>query len=603
MRVFRPALAAGDPRPIDGDVVRATCADVMRAGHFFVALPLRIRSEPRPDEETHWEIFSGRLLDETQTRERRRFEAWSVYLVDPTGMPSAEPVVSLKFDTAGGRVYCTRAILCHAHETYDAGDNVLLTREVQRWQRELVGVAVLDDLPDAGALRDELACLVFQAVVGTNRLPLTSIETPLPGFALGQLANCYRPSAVGGPMTTPDEWAAVPGEVELAPAERPKHLEFVLRASAMAAGSPPANVLQTLREVFNAVTLSPYTDFVARVFAALRRWAADGPITEADRIDFLAHLVRQLWRHLTAYDLVTFHHRGSNYPDALLLDDLTAELLSAANYRPNLFVGDDRPARLRRRAVRQCVLLRLQYAGHPVPDAPTSPGENLRVLPDPFARVPEEQILSPKARRRQLFIADLPADPRLLRDCFADLERPEERFELGTALFLDRPLGFAKAPGEPDQTWLASHLSFSRSIADGRLRLLESRGDWLPPGAVDRWQQDLAVQAVEGLPLRNTGPPARPGVVSLHDALRVADDFVFLRTTRRALTEFAVQYRDVLPPGQWRLLIPGGTAERPTLSLFDERLSFRVELAADVSRGYRTRGGAETVRAGFRQIS
>ena len=51
-------------------------------------------------------------------------------------------------------------------------------------------------------------------------------------------------------------------------------------------------------------------------------------------------LLRQLGRHLTAYDLVTFHHRGANYPDALLLDDLLRRYLLRIERTPELFVGD-----------------------------------------------------------------------------------------------------------------------------------------------------------------------------------------------------------------------------------------------------------------------
>jgi hypothetical protein len=188
MPSFRQALAGSDCRPVTAEIVRDLCAAVTRATHFFAAPPLRIIVENCPHKEVFWEVFHGRLLDATQTRERRRFEAWNVQLVDAAGARSVEPVISLKFDAGAGHVYVTRAILCHAHEPYDAGGNVVLTREVQRWQRELIGTVTLDDLPDAGALHDELACQMFQAVVGTSRLPLTSVETPLPAFALGQLA-------------------------------------------------------------------------------------------------------------------------------------------------------------------------------------------------------------------------------------------------------------------------------------------------------------------------------------------------------------------------------------------------------------------------------
>jgi len=53
-----------------------------------------------------------------------------------------------------------------------------------------------------------------------------------------------------------------------------------------------------------------------------------------------------------------------------------------------------------------------------------------------------------------------------------DLQEPEELQELGTAVFLDRPLGALKHPGEPDCTPLLSYQAFSRFIARTRLRFL-----------------------------------------------------------------------------------------------------------------------------------
>jgi hypothetical protein len=100
--------------------------------------------------------------------------------------------------------------------------------------------------------------------------------------------------------------------------------------------------------------------------------------------------------------------------------------------------------------------------------------------------------------------------------------------------------------------------------------------------------------------------------VSLHDALRVSDDFILLQTTRRALEDFCGQYdlsplRDGLagvvpPPADWRLLVPGGSEREPTLCLYDRQLVASVELAADVRAGYATRGGAEFPRAGLRVV-
>src|SRR5947208_176843 len=84
--------------------------------------------------------------------------------------------------------HITRAILCYAWEGYHAGDNVYLSRPTHKWVRELVGTISLDRFADADELRDELIGLLFQAVVGCSRLPLQSVEAPLPAYSLGWLA-------------------------------------------------------------------------------------------------------------------------------------------------------------------------------------------------------------------------------------------------------------------------------------------------------------------------------------------------------------------------------------------------------------------------------
>ena len=430
--------------------------------------------------------------------------------------------------------------------------NTILTREAKRWQRELVGTVIIDRLDDAGALRDELACLLFQAVVGASRLPLTSIESPLPLFALGQIGYCFRPNWQDmGPITHWSDLVRCLNDATLAPLLRLKLLELSLRAMRAGDIEPFAGqcsarageILPLLRGMFNAVSLSPFTDFTGKLLAFVQALVRLGAISETDRADFLCHLIRQLGRHLAAYDLVTFHHRGANYPDALLLAELLGELLPLAAQHADLFAGADRDSRLRRRAIRHALLLQLEYAGHPVPDLPTSPGENQRVMPEPFCRVSDDQIYSPVTRQRRLFEGEPQPGLALVRACLNDLDDDQELRELGTALFLDRPLGYAKAAGEPDQTLLVSHVLFSRTLAEQRLDILARRPDWLPEtGAIERWRRGLAAMKVDGLPLRNAGPPPRAGVVSLHDALRVADDWHFLRTTVQTLRDFYSLY-------------------------------------------------------------
>src|SRR3989440_8473677 len=117
---------------------------------------------------------------------------------------------------------------------------------------------------------------------------------------------------------------------------------------------------QLFRSLFNAVSLSPYTSLVDNAIALIELTGRQ------DVFDVLGDLLIKLGRHLTAYDLVTFHHRGANYPDALLLDAVLKEYLAWAERRPELFAdsaGERWRKRLRRRALRQGWLLRRRYQG------------------------------------------------------------------------------------------------------------------------------------------------------------------------------------------------------------------------------------------------
>ncbi len=174
-----------------------------------------------------------------------------------------------------------------------------------------------------------------------------------------------------------------------------------------------------------------------------------------EEVDIWARLLCQLTRHLAAYDLISFHFRGANYPDALLLDAVLKRYCHLIERQPLLFQGNapdiqDKGPRARRRTLRQACLTRRFYEGHPVPDEPTSPGENNRVLPPPFQRVPERQLLNILRREKRLYAAEplpdlLTATTRnVLATSILDLADPGEWRELGTALFIERPSAAAK---------------------------------------------------------------------------------------------------------------------------------------------------------------
>ncbi len=627
---FRPRLAisaaaAAPPAapaaaPTDLLAVGQLIDELMQPGHFFVAPDLHLRwTEPRA-EDVPWEVFRGRLLDPAQTRRQARLLSWHV--VEEGGTP----LLSARLDVHAGAVHVTRGIRCYVWEPYDAGGNVIESREIRRWTTELVGSADLDRFTDLEELRDELICLIWQAIVGTSRLPLHSVEAPLPQFTFGQLHYVHRPQEkdVGSPGTT---WRCLLAPIRspaLSRRERAKALEALLRhvgagnlrAPAEALREDAPDVLRLLRTTFNDVSLSPYTDFVHNTLAFLPS-IEPRPI---ERANLLAHLLRQLTRHLTAYDLVNFHHAGANFPDALMLDEVLRDYLDLARQHAYLFVHDGSQFRLRRRALRQACLLRRRYEGHAVPDAPTSPGEYARVLPPSHPRIPEEQMLQPHRRQRRLFageplhgLLDEPGLRRLVAQSIRDLETPAERAELGVGLFIDRPLGYGKRPGEPDLTPILAHEAFSPSLARRRWHELESLAAELslelPADLRECVLKDFEIDPIRGLPADRLAEPLRPAT-SLADVRRVADDFVIVRTLPGGLRDFLacfdfhpVQARADLPflrEGQTPRVVAIVQLPRgPILAFLDDDYRCRLEVVADVRAGYVRRAGIELPAGGL----
>lgn len=635
------------PADLSLERVRNLIAEVMRPPHFFQGRSLTLHWTPVAQEEIPWEIYKGRLLPPAQTRLRQTFESWHVFQMDANG-PSAEPLLSIKFDATAKVIHVVRAIQSYAWEGYHAGDNVYLSREVLKWLPELVGSFPLEQFADLEVLRDELVGRLFQAVIGTSRLPLTSVEAPLPAFSLGQLAYCYRaelpPEAPPVPMTSYRELLSRGLSDALSWLERVKLLEIVLRSTPpqdlgaatdlflarwQALGWPAQDIPALLRTLFQEVALTPYTAFVDQTFLLVQALVERGSLTLEEYADFFSYFLRHLGRHLTAYDLVTFHHQGANYPDALLLDAALKIDLDLVERHPTLFAAspDDDDARsqrkrLRRRALRQGWILRRFYEGHLVPDAPTSPGENARWLPPPYIRVPEEQIGNPVRRTRRLFEDD-PMTPYLheqgraiLAAGFQDLHHPLELRELGMAIFVDRPLGIYKEPGEPDQTMLFSYEAFSRSLAEKRLDFLVEEGRRL--GIQEDWdgrRDALRNLSVPGLALDAVAGPPRQVPVSLTDARKVAEDFVCLRSTARTVAEFRNRFDwsgisdlldlDFLETGQ-SVLIVGETGtemgSQGILAVYDGRWRKRLELLIQPQPGYASRGGVEYPSGGLRLL-
>src|SRR5262249_60249981 len=116
--------------------------------------------------------------------------------------------------------------------------------------------------PDLADLREELEQAVHQAIVGT-RLPLTSVEAPLPAFSFGQL---YHGPAGG---ESPASWQQI-----LAPwgAADARLLELLLRATPtdevheLAAALAPqgSSLVPLLRRMFLVLSAFPFTEVFAR---------------------------------------------------------------------------------------------------------------------------------------------------------------------------------------------------------------------------------------------------------------------------------------------------------------------------------------------------
>jgi hypothetical protein len=598
-------------------------AEVMRPEHFYIGANLALEWVHAEMEETSWEVFQWRLLDSAHTREHRVFESWNVYQKETDGR-SAEPLLSLRWDALGQRFYVVRGIDSYVWEGYDSGGGVILSRERRKWVRELVGAVALDDFSDAGELRDELIRLLFHAVIGTSRLPLTSVEAPLPAFSFGQLLYCHGiGEAGGGSVRSPESLARAAAKPGLNRLERVKLLEAFLHAvnvegmdaaSRLLARHTPAKDFTTLlRSLFNETSLSPYTGLGEKTVALLDALEHDGFLSEADAADFLGWLLRQIGRHLTAYDLVVFHHRGANYPDALVLDAVLKAYLLRVERRPDLFLDaptDTEEARnakrLRRRALRQGWLIRRRYEEWPVPDLPTSPGENNRVLPASHPRVPEEQILQASHRTRRLYAGDPmpshlgPRGAEALGQSATDLRHSEELRELGMALFLDRPFGAGAL--------LLASEAFSRSVAEQRLRDMVREPNTLTELERDQCLSRLAEGTeTRGLPLDAVGGDARPGSVSLTDARKAAPDFVLLRTTPGSVRALLEHYDFPKLAEQMDLewLLAGGRvllardAAGEALVVYDAHLRPRLELLPQTKSANTRRAAQEYPATGL----
>ncbi len=246
--------------------VEACIEEGMRPERFFVRPDLSLVWQAAVQEDISWEIFRGRLLDPAHTRETRAFVAWSIYQVEG-GTLAATPLLSVKLDSRAGQIHIVRGILAYVWKGVDRGAGVIDSQEVVQWVRELVGTLIISSFPGLTEMFEELTFLLGAALQGTSKLPLNSIEAPLPAFSLGQLAYLPAPPSkvpTGQPVSKWQELLTVV----------PVPLESLLRAitpdqAADAArqwvgtASPRAHrSTDQLSSLFTNASLSPYTGFV-----------------------------------------------------------------------------------------------------------------------------------------------------------------------------------------------------------------------------------------------------------------------------------------------------------------------------------------------------
>ncbi len=619
----------------------------LQPGRFFLPGEHALEVIHCPRERIAWEIHGGHLLDQWQTRQRCEFEAWNI-VVSASGEPQCDRLLSVKYDAGENKLYVVRYLLVHGWQPLESSPGVIESRPVRKEMPELVGTIDLTEQHVRGAaVFAELSTLLYLAVVGTSRLPITSLESPLPAFSLGKLMYLPQGSGSGEPLSDPLKLIRQVSSSEATLPQKAKLLEVVLRAADLGEIPEVAKCLVTaasadaggmdglpavLRTMLNDIALSPYTGFATKLIRLLDELARAEALGAAAVMDVVSYLLRHLTRHLTAYDLTTFHNLGANYPDALLLDTALKMYLHFIERRPDHFASCDtddydaaRRKRVRRRALRQACLLRQAYEGHRVPDVPTSPGDNQRVLPEPYGRVPEEQITQPLRRRKQLYAGEplssmLTATARrLLGQSVDDLHHRAELEELGAALFLDRPLGIFKQAGEVDRTPLLSYHAFSREIATRRLRRLHDSGLMESGKQHKQFETAIAAAATFGYPATQLSSPQRQGVVCLEDARLAAADFVFFKTGRRSLKEFCslCDWSDLtrVDPkvAEWLrnddsvLLIRTGSSREAVsgksfLTAFDRRMQPQLEMALTTCSPpqYRESRGVEFLRGGLR---
>ena len=80
-----PAQFAPPARPEQLAAIRVAVAEALHPSHFLVSKRLTLEWAQPGEEEIVWEVFQGRLLDASQTRNRQTFESWNLFQIAAHG--------------------------------------------------------------------------------------------------------------------------------------------------------------------------------------------------------------------------------------------------------------------------------------------------------------------------------------------------------------------------------------------------------------------------------------------------------------------------------------------------------------------------------------
>ncbi len=581
--------------------IHAIIASVLRPDGFFVKPPSRWACSLIQAETRRWELFRGQLLDPNHTRETATFTAWHVQL-SPADRLTQGPILSLRLaPEPPHRVYVTRSFAAFGQTTY-MEHGAIHAQPAEKWHEELVGVwdTDVDASPEAHA--QALQAYVEQGLVGTSRLPITSVESPHPLYLLGRLA--YLPGPAGATSTHAAEPISRPAELLArlqqanSSASKARLLDFLFRTASAEECLPlyqtdlmSIDAWPVWQSFFQRLALNHGRHLLDRLMSCLR----DG-CTPALRERIVSRYLIGLVRHLSAFDLKRFHGQGSNYPDALFLDALLKAGLRSTTDATGRSADPCLPDQ--QRAFRQGWMMRKELEGLSVPAEPLSPGDQMRV----WSTDAEEPPGEPRPRLR-LFASE-PAEDLLddaaresLRQAVVKLSQPEELFELGRATFLDRPLGLYKQQQRvfQDRTPLFSYQSWSQRLTRQRLHDWRRWG-WLDGSTLERLLALVNDLSPKGVPATAVAlPQPRPGVVGLEDVLLAQPDFIFIRSTRSSLADLLNGYdftpldRHPASLGAWlnspdcvlilrTPLKEQGDPPRSLLTAYDARGSARLEL-------------------------